>query len=171
MGSRFGYLFIRWFTVLLVLFTGIVKIQPVLAQSNIIDVVVHYVEGAPSETDVSYEVKAFVSVVDCSSPINDLKVEDFTLTEDSQKVEIKSASLADEPINLVLLMDTSGSMSGQGITAPKAAASSLLRLAAKTVFPLLPSMTAPTLIDFTTDHARANKIALIDATRPGDLFV
>ena len=168
MSSRFGQVHLRWFSALLVLVMGVVNLQPALAQSNI-DVVLHYVEGAPSEEEILYEVKAFVSVADSTgSPINDLKAEDFTLTEDSQKVEITSVALADEPINLVLLIDTSGSMTGQGITAAKIAASSFVtslnpedRVSVATF-----DDKSNTIIDFTTDHTAArDKITLIDATR------
>lgn len=169
MSFRLGQVILRWFSVFLVLVMGVVNIQPALAQSNSIDVVVHYVEGAPSEKDISYDVKAFVSVTDSTgSPINDLKIEDFTLTEDSQKVELQSVALADDPINLVLLIDTSGSMSGQGITAAKAAASSFVTsLAAEDRVSIVTfDDNSNTIIDFTTDHTAArDKIALIDATR------
>lgn len=157
-----------WLSVLLIALMAVFQIQPVLAQSNI-DVVVHYVEGMPSETDISYAVKAFVSVVDSTgSPVNGLKAEDFTLVEDSQQVEIQSISIADEPISLVLVIDTSGSMTGTGINAAKSAAASFITsLAAEDRVAVVTfNDDIATVVDFTTDHQSArDRISLIDATR------
>ncbi len=91
--------------------------QAVLAQSTI-DLVVHYVEGLPAENEIAYDVNVYLSVVDSvGNPVKDLTTESFTVTEDSQKVDVTSLELAkDEPINIVLVMDTSGSMSGAPLT-------------------------------------------------------
>lgn len=156
------------FCLLLTALIAIFQINPVLAQSGI-DVVVHYVEGFPSETDISYTVKAFVSVVDgTGSPVNGLKADEFTLVEDSQQVEILSVSTADEPINLVLLIDTSGSMTGTGINAAKSAAASFVTSlsAEDRVAVVTFNDTITTAVDFTTDHQSArDRISLIEATR------
>lgn len=160
--------FYSWLSALLIALIAAVSTQPALAQSSI-DVVVHYVEGTPSETDISYTVKAFVSVVDSTgSPVNGLKAEDFVLAEDSQQVEIKSVSTADEPISIVLLMDTSGSMTGTGINAAKSAAASFVTsLSAEDRVAVVTFNDAiETVVDFTTDHQSArDRISLIDATR------
>lgn len=143
--------------------------SPVLAQSSI-DTVIHYVEGTPSEETIAYDVTAYVSVADSTgNPIKDLKPEDFTVAEDSQKVEALSAELApDTPINLVLLLDTSGSMGGTGIEAARSAASNFIaglgnddRVAVVTF-----DNDIKTRIDFTTDHRAArDELSLVDATR------
>lgn len=168
MASRFKHVWFLILCSLLVLVMGVNQTSSAFAQSNI-DVVLHYVEGFPSDTEVSYQVKAFLSVVDSTgSPINDLKAEDFTLTEDSQKVEIESVGLAEDPLNLLLVIDTSGSMAGQGITAAKAAASSFVTsLAAEDRVAIMTFNDQSTnMIDFTTDHIAArDKISLIDAVR------
>ncbi len=157
-----------WLSVFLIVLIAAVSIQPALAQSSI-DVVLHYVEGTPSETDISYDVKTYVSVVDgTGSPINGLIAEDFTLAEDSQQVEIKSVSTADEPINLVLLIDTSGSMVGTGINAAKSAAASFVTSlgAEDQVSVVTFNDSIVTIVDFTTDHQSArDRISLIEATR------
>jgi Ca-activated chloride channel homolog len=158
-----------WLVVLLIALMAAVSIQPALAQSTI-DVVVHYVEGIPSDEQVAYDVTAYVSAADSTgNPVKDLKPEDFTLTEDSRRVDVLSADLAtDAPISLVLLLDTSGSMSGQGITAAKTAASNFIaglgqddRVAIVTF-----DETTITIIDFTTDHRAArDELSLVEATR------
>ena len=157
-----------WTIVFAILIIGGVQLQPVLAQSSI-DVVVHFVDGDPSETDVSYNVKAYVSVADgTGSPVNGLAIEDFTLVEDSQQVEITNVAAADEPINLVLLIDTSGSMMGTGISAAKSAAASFVTSlgAGDRVAVVTFNDNIVTIVDFTTDHQSArDRISLVDATR------
>lgn len=168
MASRIRNYLLRAFSILLIgaiLFGG----KPAFAQSGI-DTVIHYVEGAPSEEKIAYDVTAYVSVADSTgNPIKDLTADDFTLAEDSQQVTILSADLApDAPINLVLLLDTSGSMSGSGIEAAKSAASNFIaglgnddRVALVTF-----DDETTTRIDFTTDHRAArDELELVDATR------
>ena len=161
---------VRAFSLLLVLImTGTVGGRPVLAQSTI-DLVIHYVEGTPSETELAYDVTAYVSVVDSTgNPIKDLKPEDFTVVEASRKVEVLSADqVADTPINLVLLLDTSGSMSGPAIAAAKNAASNFIaglnpedRVALVTFDEIV-----KTIHDFTTDtRAVRDELSLLDAVR------
>ena len=140
-----------------------------LAQSTI-DLVVHYVEGIPAENDIAYQVSVYLSVVDSTgNPVKNLASDALTVTEDSQKVAIENLSLGgEEPINIILVMDTSGSMGGAGITDAKTAASNFIagmksgdRVAIVTF-----DNTVKTQIDFTTDHqAVRNQISLIDAVR------
>ena len=50
---------------------------------------------------------ALVTVVaDASSPLRDLTAKDFTVTEDNQKRDVLSAALAEEPLSVALLVDT-----------------------------------------------------------------
>jgi len=155
---------------ILLLVAGILasQFQPASAQSSV-DAVIHFVEGTPSDTDISYNVNAYVSVVDgAGSPVNGLIAGDFTLVEDSQQVEIGGVSAADEPISLVLLIDTSGSMSGSGITAAKSAAASFVTSlgAEDRVAVVTFNDTIATVMDFTTDHqSTRDRLSLIDATR------
>jgi VWFA-related protein len=162
--------FVRTLSILLALaMAGMLGGNPVLAQSSI-DLVIHYVEGTPSKDALAYDVTAYVSVADSTgNPIKDLKPADFTVVEDSQKVEVLSAEPAtDSPINLVLLLDTSGSMNGPAITAAKNAASNFIaglnpedRVALVTF-----DDTVKTIIDFTTDtRAARDELSLVDAVR------
>ncbi len=156
------------FIILLVAGLFALQFQPASAQSSV-DAVIHYVEGTPSDADISYNVKAYVSVVDnAGSPVNGLTAEDFTLVEDSQQVEIGGVSAADEPISLVLLIDTSGSMVGTGITAAKSAAASFVTSlgAEDRVAVVTFNDNIATVVDFTTDHqSTRDRISLIEATR------
>ena len=99
-----------WWVIILMLIALAIP-GAVLAQSSV-DLVVHYVEGVPSQEQIAYDVNVYLSVVtSAGNPIKDLNAENFTVSEDSQQVAVAGVELAkDEPINLVLLMDTSGSM-------------------------------------------------------------
>lgn len=162
--------FVRSFFVLLVFTIAGAQSGGIARAQTSIDTLIHYVEGTPSEESISYDVTAYVSVADSTgNPIKDLKPEDFTLAEDSQLVTVLSADLAtDSPINLVLLLDTSGSMTGPGITAAKNAASNFIaglgrddRVAVVTF-----DNDIKTRIDFTTDHQAARQeLNLVDARR------
>ena len=170
MASQLRNRLLRVFSILLVLIgAGLFDGHSALAQSSI-DTVIHYVEGAPSDEKIAYDVTAYVSVADSTgNPIKDLAADAFTLAEDSQQVTVLSADLApDAPINLVLLLDTSGSMNGAGIEAAKSAASNFIaglgnddRVAVVTF-----DNDTKTRIDFTTDHRAArDELELVDATR------
>ena len=170
MASQLRNHLLRGFSILLVLIgAGLFDGHSALAQSSI-DTVIHYVEGAPSDEKIAYDVTAYVSVADSTgNPIKDLAADAFTLAEDSQQVTVLSADLApDAPINLVLLLDTSGSMNGAGIEAAKSAASNFIaglgnddRVAVVTF-----DNDTKTRIDFTTDHRAArDELELVDATR------
>lgn len=93
-----------------------------------IDLAVHYVEGTPRGDEIAYEVSVFLSVTGGSGlPIRDLTLDNLTVAEDSQRVEVQSLRLVeDEPIHLVLVMDTSGSMTGNKIKDARTAASNFI---------------------------------------------
>lgn len=56
---------------------------------------------------------ALVTVVaDGSGPIRDLTAKDFIVTEDGQKREVVGAALADDPLSVALLVDTSSPAAG-----------------------------------------------------------
>src|SRR5262245_9967925 len=98
-----------------------------LAQSAV-NLIAHYVEVVPAADGISYNVNVYLSVLDTSSnPVGDLQLEHFTILEDGQKVEIQSAArVTEEPTNVVLVMDTSGSMDGAFIEAARKAAASFI---------------------------------------------
>lgn len=93
-----------------------------------LDLAVHYVEGKPLGEEIAYDVSVYLSVTGGSGlPIRDLTLNDLTVAEDSQKIQAQSLRLAEgDPIHLILVMDTSGSMSGTKIKDAKAAASNFV---------------------------------------------
>lgn len=154
-------------TILIVVLFSIPKIT--FAQS-VIDLAVHYVEGIPAEDEIAYDVKVYLSVVDgFGNPVKDLTAAALTVTEDSQKVQITNLDFVkDDPINIVLAIDTSGSMSGAGITAAKTAASKFISgLGPNDSIAIVTfDESINTQIDFTTDHtAVLNKISDINVVR------
>ena len=94
------------------------------------ELVVHYAEAFPDATGTFYNVNVYLSVLDDSGNlISGLTIDDdpFLVQEDGQKVEIQSIHTAHEtPLNIVLVMDTSGSMNGASITDAKAAAANFI---------------------------------------------
>ena len=93
--------------------------EPTLSINNIL--------VTPQPEDLSYGVKSYVSVLDGAGvPIKNLTEKDFSVIEDSVPMKIDSLSIANDPISLVVVMDTSGSMAGQSIKSAKEAANTLL---------------------------------------------
>jgi len=99
----------------------------VLAQGTI-QVVVHYVEGKPLPGKAAYQTQVFATVYDAmGNPVEDLQVANFTVSEDSRKVELeKVEKVGDIPLNVVLVLDTSGTMIGQNIEQAKQAAGTFI---------------------------------------------
>lgn len=91
----------------------------VLAQSST-DLMVHYIEPAPVDDGISYNIDIYLSAVASGIPINNLEQDNFAVQEDGQKVEIKGLRpLIEEPLNVVLVLDTSASMSETDINNAK----------------------------------------------------
>lgn len=144
----------------------LVLFHPVWAQSDI-DLIVHYVEGTPIEGKIAYDVKIFLSVLDGGgNPIMNLGEQSFTITEDSRKVEVDSLdSASDEPINIILLIDSSGSMGGKGIEAAREAASNFIQGLGNndTVAILSFNEEVKRVIDFTSDiQAAREQLSLVE---------
>ncbi len=86
-----------------------------LAQTPpIADVSINYIKAAPDD-EGNVTVSAYVSVIaEDGQPISDLTVDNFTLFEDGVDVAVASADLAGDPVAVVLVIDTSGSMAEVG---------------------------------------------------------
>lgn len=132
--------------------------------------VIHNILVTPQLEKASYEVKVYLSVLDSSGiSVKDLKPQDFSVIEDSQPMAVKTVEPANEPINLVMVLDTSGSMAGPAISSAKDAANNfLLGLDAEDQVAVLSfDTTVSTVTDFTKDRQYAGRqIASIEA-RPG----
>ncbi|MCJ7433373.1 MAG: VWA domain-containing protein [Anaerolineales bacterium] len=135
---------------------------------NKIDLTVHYVDGAPLPDRLAYDVSAFFSALDASGdPIKDLQAQNVTVSEDSKSYPVDSLVLAsDEPINIVLVLDTSGTMVGGKITdARKAADAFVARLNPQDRVAVITfNQNVATVIDFSTDHTVVRQqIASVEA--------
>jgi len=159
--------FLRYFWIS-ILFLSVLAMPIRTYAQSVVDLAVQYVEGTPKIDQIAYDVKVYLSVLDSAgNPVRDLNTASFTVTEDSQKVNIDSVGLVkDEPINIVLLIDTSGSMGGVGIgDARKAASGFVSGLDANDLVSVMTfDNTVKTIIDFTTDHkAASDDISLVNA--------
>lgn len=85
--------------------------QTVYAQT-FVDLAIHYIQAVPASDGTSYDVSAFVSVIDGDgAPVHNLQVSDFRVVEGSREMQVLSVSpAANEPSHVILLIDSSGSM-------------------------------------------------------------
>jgi len=97
------------------------------AQTSV-DVIVHYVEGSPIAGQFAYDVSVYFSLLDSDGdPITNISTENLTISEDGKRIAIESLQSAEEePISVALVLDTSGSMAGQKITAARNAATDFI---------------------------------------------
>lgn len=121
----------------------------------------------PKPENVSYEVQVYISVLDSAKvPIKDLKVENFTVIEDSNSMSIESLTTANDPISFVMALDTSGSMNGAAIKSAKDAVNSfLLGMDNEDQVGILTFNTnIQPVIDFTKDRQQAGQqLSLVQA--------
>jgi VWFA-related protein len=85
---------------------------------------IHDMQAEPQSDQFAYDVSVFFSLYDGSGdPITDLALADVSLMEDGKRVDPTEVETAEqEPINVVIVMDTSGSMSGTKMQAASQAA-------------------------------------------------
>ena len=108
--------------ILIIFFLALViPVNRVQSDSNS-DLIIHLIETSENDDQSSFEVKIHLSVLDNNKkPITDLQVEDFIIKENSKDVELLSVnSSKDVPINMIILLDITGSMSGRIRTAREA---------------------------------------------------
>ena len=93
-----------------------------------VDLIVHYIEGSPLSDKVGYSVSISLSALQSNgSAITGLSKDDFRITEDSHQVEIDQINTSNNlPINVLVLLDTSGSMQGSPIQDARNAAAGFL---------------------------------------------
>lgn len=89
-------------------------VQPGFAKANS-ELIIHLVESVQNEDQNSFNVKVHVSVLDENKkPVSDLQIDDFIVKEDSKDVILNGVENSkDLPINMIILLDISGTMSGR----------------------------------------------------------
>lgn len=156
-----------WFHTLLIVLLLSSLAASVTAQSSV-DLAVHYVEGTPQAGKYAYDVSVYFSAYKAGGePYRDLQIGDLSITEEGRRVDITGLELAEqEPISVVVVMDTSGSMRGAKMDGARNAAASFISglgsddLAAVISF----NSTVRTEIGFTDDLGDAReKIELLNA--------
>jgi len=112
---------------IIVLITIFLSATHGLAESTM-NLVAHYVEVTPNGDGISYNVNIYLSVLDgTDTPNPNLEQKDFAIQEAGSGVDIQSLhTIKDEPLNIVLVMDTSKSMSESDINDAKDAANSFV---------------------------------------------
>lgn len=106
----------------------ILLLAGVVAAQDQVTLVVNTVVAAPIPDEAAYQVTAYVTVTDADGqPIGDLTADAFAVSQDGTPVELDSASIAERPVSVLLVLDTSGSMLAEGkIEAVKSAATSFV---------------------------------------------
>lgn len=116
-----------WFHTLLIVLLLSSLAASVTAQSSV-DLAVHYVEGTPQAGKYAYDVAVYFSAYKAGGePNRDLQLGDLSITEDGRRVQITSLELAEsDPISVVMVMDTSGSMRGAKMDGARNAAAAFI---------------------------------------------
>lgn len=143
---------------------------PARAQSRV-TLLLHDVTILPIAGTAAYDVSVVFSLLDSAgNPIKDATLENFTLSEDDVPEQVVSLDSTDEPINVAILLDTSGSMLGEKMIAARLAASRFIDdlQSSDKVAVLSFDTTLTPRIDFTTDHTAARQeTELIEYTLGG----
>ena len=74
-------------------------------------VAINYIEASPAPDQFGNNVRAYVTVSSADKkPIQGLSAIEFQVLEDGKGIAIQEVSQTDEPMSIVLAIDTSGSM-------------------------------------------------------------
>ncbi|MFN3741914.1 MAG: VWA domain-containing protein [Anaerolineales bacterium] len=155
---------------LLVFGTVFALVQPAYSQSNV-TLLIHNVSVQLSSDESAHEISLIFSLLDSGgNPIRDAQAKHFTLFEDNQPASILSlGSASDQPISVLLLLDTSGSMTGVKIEAARNAAARFIDnlQSGDQVAVLTFDRRTVIQIDFTADHRAARQVVELVQATPG----
>ncbi|MFC1868730.1 FHA domain-containing protein [Thermodesulfobacteriota bacterium] len=89
----------------------ILLLSSAVGGQTVTQVTINYIEALPAPDQFGNKVRAYVTISSADQePVQGLSVSDFKALEDGKEIAIKEASQTDEPMSVVLAIDTSGSM-------------------------------------------------------------
>jgi VWFA-related protein len=93
------------------------------------NLIIHYIDSTVNEDGDTFTIDILLSALDeQQQPVADLSTRDFEVEEDSVSVELDTVEMMrDLPINVILVMDVSGSMQGQRLSSAKLAISEFIK--------------------------------------------
>ncbi|MFC1488678.1 VWA domain-containing protein [Thermodesulfobacteriota bacterium] len=162
-------------SILLVSLLFVILMAPAAWSQPIQQITINYIEASTVPDQFSNEVRAFVTVSDADdNPILGLSLNDFQAREDGREIAIEEVVPADDPMAVVLAIDTSGSMQAKDKTgqtsmaaAKRAALDFISMLSENDRVALFSFNNEPTLhVDFSEDHDAAVDAVYTLAARP-----
>jgi VWFA-related protein len=160
-------------SILLVSLLFMVLMAPAAWSQPIQQITINYIEASTVPDQFSNEVRAFVTVSDADeNSILGLSLNDFQAREDGREIAVEEVLPADDPMAIVLAIDTSGSMqakdkAGQtSMAAAKRAALDFISMLSENDRVALFSFNNETTLhmDFSEDHeAAVNAVHTLDA--------
>jgi VWFA-related protein len=162
-------------SILLLSFLFVVLRAPAGWSQPIQQITINYIEASTVPDQFSNEVRAFVTISDADeNPILGLSLNDFQAREDGREIAIEEVLPADDPMAIVLAIDTSGSMQAKDKTgqtsmaaAIRAALDFISMLSENDRVALFSFNNEPTLhMDFSEDHDAAVNAVYTLAAKP-----
>lgn len=150
--KKAGMCFLYWIAI-----TGLLFFVTGTANAQLIfNTILNDIQINPAPDHLAYNVDLYVSVLDEGSlPIKDLKSDNFTVLQDSQPIDFTLNEAPEQAMSLVLVIDTSGSMAGEGIQKTRQAVQVFIQqLQAQDSIAMISfNSKVNTLGDFTVDRA------------------
>jgi len=150
----------KWLSTFCLVLALAATISMVVHAQSATTIAINNIVVTPDPGNAVYKVVAYLSVLENTGlPIKNLTPGNFSVIEDAQPMAILSVESANDPMSLVLVLDTSGSMGGTGIEMAKEAANSfLLGMGSEDEVSILSfNNTVNTVIGFTKDRQEAGQ--------------
>ncbi|MBN1627783.1 MAG: FHA domain-containing protein [Deltaproteobacteria bacterium] len=101
-------------TGLLLCLLTILLFSSAVGGQSVTQITINYIEALPAPDQFGNKVRAYVTISSADQEtVQGLTVSDFKALEDGKEIAVKEVSQTDEPMSVVLAIDTSGSMRAQ----------------------------------------------------------